>query len=150
MSFRRSAVLAVLLAGAVAVSPAGSQAATKTGSKQDCKKQKKSKKCPPTVKEGRMTGHGHEFNVGGFDKVQWEFRNSVCNSDRFPDLKVEFGPNTFVLTQYTSPADLLHAEPAHEHRGQPGRRLRLDPRHGHRHAERRQGRRHHVPVHRRR
>ena len=42
-------------------------------------KSKKSKKCPPTVKQGRMTGHGHQFNVNGYDKVQWEFRNSVCN-----------------------------------------------------------------------
>jgi hypothetical protein len=99
MSFRRTAVLAALLAGAVAVSPAPSQA----GTKQDCKKSKKSKKCPPAVKEGRMTGHGHEFNVNGWDKVQWEFRNSVCNDDRFPDLKVEFGPNKFVLTEYASP-----------------------------------------------
>ena len=97
MSLRRTAVLAVFLAGAVAASsPLGADAAT-------CKKQKKSKKCPPAVKEGRMTGHGHQFNVNGFDKVQWEFRNSVCNSDRFPDLKVEFGPNKFVLTEYASP-----------------------------------------------
>ena len=96
MSFRRTAVLAALLAGAVAASPAPSQAGT-------CKKQKQSKKCPPAVKEGRMTGHGQQFNANGFDKVQWEFRNSVCNSDLFPDLKVEFGPNTFILTQYSTP-----------------------------------------------
>jgi hypothetical protein len=97
MSFRRTAVLAALLAGAVAASPAPSQA----GTKQDCKKQKKSKKCPSSVKQGRMTGHGQEFNVNGWDKVQWEFRNSVCNDNRFPDLKIEFGANKFVLTQYT-------------------------------------------------
>jgi hypothetical protein len=97
MSFRRTAVLAALLAGAVAASPAYAGPP-----KQDCKKQKKSKKCPPSVKEGRMTGHGHVFNAAGFDKVQWEFRNSVCNEKHFPDLKIEFGTNKFVLTDYNS------------------------------------------------
>jgi hypothetical protein len=98
MSFRRTAVLAAILAGAVAASPAPSQAGT-------CKKQKKSKTCPPAVKEGRMTGHGHIFNYLTFDKVQWEFRNSVCNENRFPDLKVEFGGHKFILTQYSSPLE---------------------------------------------
>ena len=105
MSFGRTAALAALLAGAVALTPAGSDAATK--GKQDCKKQKKSKNCQPSVKEGRMTGHGHEFDVPGYGKVQWEFRNSVCNDDRFPDLKVEFGTNKFVLKAYSSPLTCL-------------------------------------------
>ena len=75
-------------------------------SKDSCKKQS-SRKCQPTVKKGRMTGHGHEFNVAGYDKVQWEFRNSVCGADRFPDLKVEFGTNKFALMDYSSPLQCL-------------------------------------------
>jgi opacity protein-like surface antigen len=92
---KKFALVAALAASAAFV-PASADAA-------DCKKQKKGKKCQPTVKQGRMTGHGHQFNYQGFDKVQWEFRNSVCNSDRFPDLKVEFGGNKFVLTSYSTP-----------------------------------------------
>lgn len=99
MSLRRTAVLAAIAASVVAFAPAGAEAATK--GKQDCKKSKKTKKCPPRT-PGRMTGHGHEFNVGSWDKVQWEFRNMVCNDDRLPDLKVEFGRNKFVLTAYTT------------------------------------------------
>ena len=60
----------------------------------------KGRKCP-TVRAGRMTGHGQVFDYAGYDKVQWEFRNSVCQDDRFPDLKVEFGDNVFVLEAYT-------------------------------------------------
>ena len=100
MSFSRSALLAAIAAGAVALSPIGAADAATKG-KQHCKKQKKSKKCQ-TSKPGRMTGHGHQFNVGPWSKVQWEFRNMVCNDDRFPDLKVEFGRNKFVLTAYTT------------------------------------------------
>jgi hypothetical protein len=91
-------LVAALATGVVAAAPAVSHAGP-----PQCKKQKQGKNCPPAVKEGRMTGHGQQFNYQGFDKVQWEFRNSVCNSDRFPDLKVEFGGNTFILTQYVSP-----------------------------------------------
>ena len=100
MFISRSAVAAALLTGAIALVPAAAGAAPKD--KQDCKKQKQSKKCQPAVKQGRMTGHGHEFNANGFNKVQWEFRNSVCNQKRFPDLKVEYGGNKFVLTDYNS------------------------------------------------
>lgn len=49
-----------------------------------------------------MTGHGQQFSYQSFGKVQWEFRNSVCNSDRFPDLKVEFGGQRFILTSYST------------------------------------------------
>jgi hypothetical protein len=110
MFISRSAIAAALLAGAIALVPAAAQAGTP---KQDyCKKQKQSKKCPPAVKEGRMTGHGQVFNYAGFDKVQWEFRNSVCNSDRFPDLKVEFGGNKFILTSYTTPLTCFTRDPS--------------------------------------
>ena len=84
---------------------------------QTCTKQN-SKKCQPgqpKVQQGRMTGHGHQFNVKSgnttFDKVQWEFRNSVCGADRFPDLKVEYGRNTFVLTAYVSPLTCFILDP---------------------------------------
>jgi len=53
-----------------------------------------------------MTGHGYEFDVNGFDKVQWEFR-SVCNANRFPDLKVEFGGHRFILERNSSPLQCL-------------------------------------------
>ena len=91
-----------VLAGALvlALVPASAQAGPPKGSCKQ-KQSKQSKKCTPTVKQGRMTGHGHEFNVAGYDKVQWEFRNSVCNQDRFPDLKVEFGRNRFILESYS-------------------------------------------------
>jgi hypothetical protein len=59
------------------------------------------KKCPKAV-QGRMTGHGH-FISPTYGKVQWEFRNSICNANRFPDLKVEWGRNKFRLTSYSSP-----------------------------------------------
>jgi hypothetical protein len=51
--------------------------------------------------------------VAGYGKVQWEFRNSVCGADRFPDLKVEWGDYKFRLTSYSSPLiclDTAHSE----------------------------------------
>jgi len=99
-----------LLAGltALAVAPAASFAGGDKPPKQhppkDCTKQHK-KKCPK-VKQGRMTGHGH-FISPTYGKVQWEFRNSVCQANRFPDLKVEWGGNKFRLTSYTDPLTCL-------------------------------------------
>ena len=100
---KKLAVVAVAVSS-VAFAPMSADAAV-------CKKQKKGKNCQPAVKEGRMTGHGQQFNYQGFDKVQWEFRNSVCNSDRFPDLKVEFGTNVFVLTSYSTPLECFTFAP---------------------------------------
>jgi len=93
---------------AVAMLPIAAQAAPKTQTppKSHCKKQKK---CEPVV-EGRMTGHGHQF-TSTYGKVQWEFRNSVCNSDRFPDLKVEFGGQRFILTSYSTPLTCFTLNP---------------------------------------
>ena len=63
---------------------------------------KHTKKCP-TVKKGRMTGHG-QIVTTRYGKAQWEFRNSICGADRFPDLKVEWGSGQrFVLTAYSVP-----------------------------------------------
>lgn len=91
-------ILATMAGAAVlALVPAGSAMAgpPPSGCKQN------PKKCP-TSKTGRMTGHGQN-NVAGIGKVQWEFRNSVCNANRFPDLKVEFGGHRFILKSYSSP-----------------------------------------------
>ena len=72
------------MTAAVAFSPVtAAQAGEASNPNHYCRKYKKSKKCSKRIK-GRMTGHGHEFDHQGFDKVQWEFRNSVCNSDRSP------------------------------------------------------------------
>jgi hypothetical protein len=114
MKFRYLLVAAV--AAVVAIAPTSAVAGPP---KQECKKQKKGKNCPPTVKKGRMTGHGHEFDYQGFDKVQWEFRNSVCNSDRFPDLKVEFGGERFVLTSYSTPLTCFTLNPPKSTEGNP-------------------------------
>lgn len=102
-SFTKLALILGTLA--FALSPAAAEAGPKSPPKS-CKKKSKSKKCKPPI-QGRMTGHGHEFNVTDsngvtWNKVQWEFRNTVCNQQRFPDLKVEFGRNKFVLTSYTT------------------------------------------------
>ena len=103
-----------VLAGTLVLALVPSVSEAASPKKQECKKQKKSQKCTPATK-GRMTGHGHQFNVKSgnttFDKVQWEFRNSVCNERRFPDLKVEYGRNTFVLTAYTSPLTCFTLDP---------------------------------------
>jgi hypothetical protein len=118
MSISRIALVSAALAGSLALAaPVAVQAGPPP--KQDCKKQKKSKKCPPTVKKGRMTGHGHQFNYQGFDKVQWEFRNSVCNEERFPDLKVEFGGHVFKLTDYSTPLVCFTLNPPTSTEGNP-------------------------------
>jgi hypothetical protein len=104
----RSRTIAVLTgAAALAFAPASSFAGgdkPPTPPKSHCKEHNK-KKCPK-VKQGRMTGHGH-FISPEYGKVQWEFRNSVCNANRFPDLKVEWGGNKFRLTSYSSPLTCL-------------------------------------------
>jgi hypothetical protein len=91
-----------LLAGvaALAFTPSAAFAGGKQQPPSKCSKQNK-KKCPK-VKEGRMTGHGH-FISAEHGKVQWEFRNAVCNANRFPDLKVEWAGNKFRQTSYSSP-----------------------------------------------
>ena len=96
-SFAKLALIGGMLA--LAVTPAAAQAGGTDHPPKYCKK--KQKKCPPP-QQGRMTGHGHQFNVNGWNKVQWEFRNTVCNEQRFPDLKIEFGGNKFILTSYSS------------------------------------------------
>ena len=70
--------------------------------KQECKKNKQSKKCEKKKsKSGRMTGHGHDF-VQGVGKVQWEFRNMLCAPGlREPDLKVEAPGFVFILKKHT-------------------------------------------------
>lgn len=95
-----------VLAGvaAMAFTPANAFAGgTPTPPKDPCKVNPK--KCPKAI-SGRMTGHGH-FISPTYGKVQWEFRNSVCNANRFPDLKVEWGGNKFRLTSYSSPLTCL-------------------------------------------
>jgi hypothetical protein len=96
---RRLAALAVV--AAVAAVPASAHAGGKNEPPpKGCSKQSK-KKCPK-VKQGRMTGHGHNVTAE-YGRVQWEFRNSVCGADRFPDLKVAWGDYRFVLTSYSVP-----------------------------------------------
>jgi hypothetical protein len=105
-SYGKFAVLAgaAALALAPASSFAGGDKKPPPPPKDHCKKHSKSK-CPK-VRQGRMTGHGH-FTHPTYGKVQWEFRNSVCNANRFPDLKVEWGGNRFRLTSYTEPLTCL-------------------------------------------
>ena len=71
-------------------------------------------KCHPTVKQGRMTGQGTVDSVYG--RSHHVFRNSVCNSNKFPDLKVQWEGNRFDLKAYSSPLMCLDT-PADE--GQP-------------------------------
>ena len=106
INHRKLAVLAGT--AALALIPSGvAQADTKQKQSKQCKQN--IKKCP-TVKKGRMTGHGQN-TVSPFGKVQWEFRNSVCNSDRFPDLKIEFGDKQrFVLKKYSTPLTCYDTE----------------------------------------
>ena len=73
---------------ALAAVPAGG---TPTPPKDPCKANPGS--CT-TVKQGRMTGHGHYIDPS-LGKVQWEFRNSICGAKKFPDLKVEWGGKRF-------------------------------------------------------
>ena len=67
-----------------------------------CGKQKK--KCP-TVKQGRMTGQGTVDSSYG--RSHHVFRNSICNRDKFPDLKVMWEGNRFDLKAYSSPLTCL-------------------------------------------
>ena len=97
MTYRKLAL--VLGVAALAVTPG---AALAGGKQHPPKCTKKNNKGCPTVRKGRMTGHGHEI-TSAYGRVQWEFRNSVCNADRFPDLKVEWGGNKFRLTSYSVP-----------------------------------------------
>jgi hypothetical protein len=92
-------VAALAAVAAIAAVPTYSGVA-EGGQKTKCSK-KNPKKCP-TVKKGRFTGHGH-FTHETYGRVQWEFRNSVCNANRFPDLKVAWGDNKFRLTAYSEP-----------------------------------------------
>ena len=92
-------LLAVAASGllAFALSPALAMGGNKKG---HCK-QKYGKKCQRS-KPGRMTGHGTVITPT-YGRSHHEFRNSVCNSDRFPDLKVQWDGNRFDLTAYSSP-----------------------------------------------
>jgi hypothetical protein len=101
-----------VLVGA-ALAAAAVPLAAQAGPPPSCKK---TNNCP-TVKKGRMTGHGQVFNYAGFAKVQWEFRNSICQANKFPDLKVEFGGNKFILKSYNAPGLVCLDTPADE--GQP-------------------------------
>jgi hypothetical protein len=71
--------------------------------KANCKKKKnsKKKKCHPVVKQGRMTGQGTIDSAYG--RSHHVFRNSICNRDKFPDLKVMWEGNRFDLTEYSTP-----------------------------------------------
>lgn len=100
--FRTGGMIAGVAALAVALVPGASfgtppKQPPKQKPPKGCSKQNP-KKCPTAIR-GRMTGHGH-FIHDDHGKVQWEFRNSVCNARRFPDLKVEWGRNKFRLTSY--------------------------------------------------
>ena len=105
INHRKLAVLAGT--AALALVPAGvAEAAGKQSSPKECTK-KGQKKCPPSV-PGRMTGHGHDFTTT-YGKVAWEFRNMICNRNKFPDLKVSWtAPGgermRFVLKSYTDNA----------------------------------------------
>lgn len=60
------------------------------------------KKCPASLK-GRMTGAGTVI-TDEYGRSHYTLRNSVCASDRFPDLKVQWsGGNRFDVTDYSSP-----------------------------------------------
>lgn len=92
------ALLAVAASGVLAL--ALSPALAMGGNKKSPCKQKYGKKCQKP-KQGRMTGHGTV--ISSYGRSHHEFRNSVCNSDRFPDLKVQWDGNRFDLTAYSSP-----------------------------------------------
>ena len=92
-------VLAVAASGVLAF--ALSPATAIGGGKNHCKQKYGKKKCQKS-KPGRMTGHG-TVDTTTYGRSHHEFRNSVCNSDRFPDLKVQWDGNRFDLTAYSSP-----------------------------------------------
>lgn len=103
-----SRVALLALVAMVAAVPATAHAGGKQQPpkhKKECSKKHK-KKCP-TVKEGRMTGHGQNWHAD-YGKVEWEFRNMICGADRFPDLKVAWGDGQrFILTSYSVPLRCL-------------------------------------------
>ncbi len=68
------------------------------------------KKCKK-VKQGRMTGAGTIDSAYG--RSHHQFRNSVCNANRFPDLKVQWEGNRFDLKRYSSPLTCIDT-PANE------------------------------------
>jgi hypothetical protein len=111
----RNKFIALVGAVALCVTPAAALAGGKNPPPKQCKggKVKGKKKCQPSH-EGRMTGQGTIDSVYG--RSHHEFRNSVCNSDRFPDLKVQWEGNRFDLTSYSSPLRCIDT-PADE--GQP-------------------------------
>jgi hypothetical protein len=90
---------------ALAVGAVSADAASK-----HCKKGK----CHPSVKQGRMTGQGTIDSAYG--RSHHVFRNSICNSNKFPDLKVQWEGNRFDLKAYSTPLTCLDT-PADE--GQP-------------------------------
>jgi hypothetical protein len=71
------------------------------------------KKSCPTVLKGRMTGAGTVITQA-YGRSHYTLRNSICNSNAFPDLKVQWdGGNRFDLTRYSSPLTCLDT-PANE------------------------------------
>jgi len=95
------AIASMAVLAAVAFSPASAISAPKDKDKQPPACKKKDKKCQQS-RPGRMTGAGTVDSVYG--RSHHVFRNSVCNADRFPDLKVQWdGGNRFDLTSYSSP-----------------------------------------------
>lgn len=108
---QRKFLMALAAIGVIAAVPATAIGGGSTTEPPKCKKTH-AKKCPK-VKRGRMTGHGH-LTTTDYGRVQWEFRNSVCGADRFPDLKVAWGGGErFVLTSYQTPLE-CHDTPADE------------------------------------
>ena len=109
----RNKLIALVGAATLCITPAAAIAGHDNPPPKQCKKKGK-KKCPPSL-QGRMTGHG-TIDTAAYGRIHYEFRNSVCNADRFPDLKVEWGGNRFDLTSYSSPLRCIDT-PADE--GQP-------------------------------
>lgn len=103
-SSRFTLVIASMAVLAVAFAPSSALGGPKGNGKKphECKKQKQKdkKKCQQS-RPGRMTGAGTIDSRYG--RSHHVFRNSVCNSDRFPDLKVQWAGNRFDLTSYSSP-----------------------------------------------
>jgi hypothetical protein len=107
---RNSRKLAGATVGVLAIGISAFGAAGATAGGKHCKQQK----CHPIIKQGRMTGQGTVDSVYG--RSHHVFRNSICGSDKFPDLKVQWEGNRFDLTAYSTPLMCLDT-PADE--GQP-------------------------------
>ncbi len=97
MKYARLSAIVGSVAALAVVPASGIAGGTPTPPKDPCKANPAS--CP-TVKQGRMTGHGHYIDPS-LGKVQWEFRNSICGKSKFPNLKVEWGGKRYVLKAYT-------------------------------------------------